>query len=380
MRIALLTLPEETAPDVRVLGRPLAEWQCEMALSLGCERILLVAPALTEPALDIQHLAEAGGAKFQIVPHAHRLLGQLRTDDELLVLDPALLVRGGKAKELLETPRRIFVLPDTAADDGFERLDRETLWAGALWLPGAMVEQLADLDSDAEPGRALLRIAASRGVRRHTLREDSVGKADWIAIGTVNEGLEIGRVITTDKLGRSPDSPGDWLAHRLVRGALVGGRKAAQVGQLGLALGSLSVLSAAGLLASGFPLWSIGVAGAGYLAGRIGLHAGRVEGWKPRLAALPPAAALVIIAAALAVVIAAGWTWSVAGFVTAMVCAWSVEAVRDGGSSGAWFADGVFLALVFGISGAFGFAFGGAVLVCTLAIAAIWAARWQSRS
>ncbi|MEB3414836.1 hypothetical protein VCJ71_02020 [Alteriqipengyuania sp. WL0013] len=380
MRIALLTLPVEEAGTVRVLGRALAEWQCEMALALGCERILLVAPALTGPALDIQHQAEAGEAKFQIVPHAHRLLGQLKTDDELLILDPALLVRGEAAREMLDTPRRIFVMPETAGESGFERLDRETLWAGAAWLPGAMLERLADLDSDAEPASALLRIAAGLGVRRQHLRDEALGKADWAALHSQQDGLEVGREITTDRLGAAPVSPGDWLAHRLVRQWLVNGQAAGRVGRIAAGIAAVLFAGAIVLLALGFALYSVPLAGLAWFAGTILAHSGKVSGWKRGAMLIVPLASLGALAAALAVILARSWTWTIAGFVTAMVVAWAIEAVRGEGSSGSWLRDGVFLAVVIGVTGALDIAFLGAAGLIALAIGAIWAARLRTRS
>lgn len=384
MRIALLTLPYQLGAVgddnvVTILGRSIQEWQCDLALELGCEKVLLVAPALTEDALDIQHQAEAGGAKFQIVPHAHRLLGQLHTDDDLLVLDPKLLAQGSRAREVLTRRRRIFALPNVADRPDFERLDKETVWAGAAWLPGGMVERLSDFGSDADPASALLRIAASLGLRRETLPTDVIGSTEWASVTSASAGREIGRTITTARLGSPSNSPGDWLAHAVARQFLIGGRQGSVVAAVGAAISLAILAGCAALLVFDMPLLTVPAAGFSWFVSRVSAHSAKVAGWNAWFTSLLSTLTMMTLVVALAYLLALEMSWAIAAFVSLMVAAWAVEATRSARFAN-WFRDGTVAAAYIGLAGASGHIFAGAVLAIALSIGIIWGNRFAHRS
>src|SRR5690606_40835190 len=100
------------------------------------------------------------------------LLGAVRADDELLALAPGLLPEAADALEGLGKRKGVLVLPaGPGVAAGFERLDLNRAWAGALVVGGAQVELLSDLPPDIEPTSALVRIALQARLPERTLSE-----------------------------------------------------------------------------------------------------------------------------------------------------------------------------------------------------------------
>src|SRR5690606_41703492 len=135
-------------------------------------------------AIALRHASEARGARFVSVGDAHGLLGAVPAGDELLVLAPELLAEDRRALEALERGTAILVLPaGPGVAAGFERIDLERAWGGALGLSGRLVERLSDLPPDSEATAALLRIALQARVAEQRLPEEvlaeELGRASW---------------------------------------------------------------------------------------------------------------------------------------------------------------------------------------------------------
>ena len=71
MRVALIFATEQAGHTgasramLRVGGVALARHQLGLALALGCERVICVAPVVDADLVGLQHVTEAGGARFQ---------------------------------------------------------------------------------------------------------------------------------------------------------------------------------------------------------------------------------------------------------------------------------------------------------------------------
>jgi len=131
-------------------------------------------------AIALRHAAEARGARFQCIGDTHGLLGAVPAADELLVLAPGLLPEDAVALESLERGSAVLVLPaGPGVAAGFERIDLERAWGGALVLPGRLVERLSDLPADSEATAALLRIALQARVAEKRLAEEALAEGSW---------------------------------------------------------------------------------------------------------------------------------------------------------------------------------------------------------
>lgn len=247
---------------VGLAGKSLAARQVDFALAAGAERIFLLGNggAETKAVCD---LAERSGAKVQVVANAHGLLGSMSATDELLVLSPGLLPESSKALILLEKGSSVLVLPAAQGiPAGFERIDLERAWGGALVVPGGLVERLAELPQDFEPASALLRIALQARTPERRLSEVVLADGSW----TMLDGASAARdeAWLARKLPLPPaNQPSRRLAHfalqrsafRLMdRQRAVPAMRAATVVLLAAGVG----LAAAGLAPVGFALVALG--------------------------------------------------------------------------------------------------------------------------
>ena len=272
MRSALISIAGQ--PPLTLAGKTLARRQLDFALAAGCEGVIALGDGSSAEAIALRHAAEAGGARFQAIRDGHGLLGAVRAEDELLALAPGLLPEAAAALEVLGKGKVVLVLPagsGTAA--GFERIDLERAWAGALVVGGAHVERLSDLPADMEPASALVRIALQAHVKERRLPDDLIADGSWTILrdGAGTHAAEQGW-LKRHLAAATPWMPTRWLADKalqpfatrllaaprsveaLVAGALLllaGGVLAAWYGvaALGFALIPLGAVLAQGALA-----------------------------------------------------------------------------------------------------------------------------------
>lgn len=163
-----------------IAGKSLARRQLDFALAAGCERVIALGNGASPEAIALRHASEARGARFVSIGDAHGLLGAVPAGDELLVLAPGLLPEDRRALDALERGTAILVLPaGPGVAAGFERIDLERAWGGALVLSGRLVERLSDLPPDSEATAALLRIALQARVAEKRLPEEVLAEGTW---------------------------------------------------------------------------------------------------------------------------------------------------------------------------------------------------------
>lgn len=99
---------------LRVGGASLARHQLSLVLAAGCERVVCVARDFGPDLIALQHEAERGGARFQVIPGARGLTGLVTAVDEVLVMAEGLLPTTGDALRLLDGPPAVLVQPAEA--------------------------------------------------------------------------------------------------------------------------------------------------------------------------------------------------------------------------------------------------------------------------
>jgi hypothetical protein len=262
VRAALISI---SGSSLALVGKTLARRQLDFAIAAGCESVIALGDGGSAEAIALRHAAEAAGARFQAVRDSHGLLGAVRAEDELLALAPGLLPEAAAALELLGKGKVVLVLPagsGTAA--GFERIDLERAWAGALVVGGAHVERLSDLPADIEPASALVRIALQGHVKERRLPDDLIADGSWIVLreGAVTPALEVGW-LKRHLSAATPWMPTRWLATEALRplaARLLGAGRSVEALTAGVVvvLAGAILAAAFGVAALGFALVPVG--------------------------------------------------------------------------------------------------------------------------
>ena len=198
MRVALISI-HETLPlgsetrlraMLQVAGKSVAQWQVDMALAAGCSKVLCVASDISHNIIALQHSIEARGAEFHLIGSKARLSALVRATDEMLVLADGLLPLASEGVALLtdgpdHQRASVLAIPiEQALSAGMERIDLNHGWAGAMIVPGRVVERLFDLDlpEDIDIPSSLMRCALQMGVKLRLLPEAALLEQRWIVV------------------------------------------------------------------------------------------------------------------------------------------------------------------------------------------------------
>lgn len=280
VRVALLSMTGRAGDDLGAplaelafAGRSLAERQLDLALALGCERIVCLAEGLDKSLVALQLKAEAAEAKFNLVAGPRALLGLVSANDELVVLADGLLPTAHEAEEALAGGNCVLVLPvEAGIAAGFERIDLNYAWAGALSMPGRLVERLAQLPPDCDPVSALLRIALQGRIPERELPERLLTDRQWSLIATEAQLAELEPEWLRRHVARpNPFAPGRGLARFAIRnmGArlLATGWKPIYLVGAGLGLGVAAIVGAV----FGYSVLALLVYGLGWMIAEAGI-------------------------------------------------------------------------------------------------------------
>lgn len=250
---------------LRIGGLTVARQQLALALALQCDRIVCIAPALTNPIVELQHLAERAGVQFHVIPGARPLVGLVTATDELIVLADGLFASTAEACDLLSDGQSVLVQPiELGLAAGFERIDLNHAAAGAMRLPGRLVERLADLPADCDAVSSLQRIALQAGVRQRALPAPGQDGLFWTLVRSDDEAHAIEPLwIRQRTRDAAPLGPARALALLAVRGlgpALLHAGSGANAVLIGSLAAVLLALGAGwfGYVATGLGLCALG--------------------------------------------------------------------------------------------------------------------------
>lgn len=268
-----------TRAFLRVGGATLARHQLALVLALGCEKVICLARTLESDVLALQHEVEAAGCRFHAVTGPRGLMGLVSTADEVFVLAEGLLPPPDSVSAWLEAGAGVAVQPvEPGLAAGFERIDAELAFGGAMRLPGRLVERLSDLPPDCDAISALMRIALQAGVARRPCG-DSATSAPWRLVRDEAEAQAGEQAWIRHLTHRAEDdaAPSSWAARLAVRAV---GPSILHAGSGGQAV--TIAAGATGLLALGAGWFGLGALGLGtcaltWVLRRTGALLSRVE-------------------------------------------------------------------------------------------------------
>lgn len=187
MRAALISLSQQGEnTQLTVAGLSIAQRQLLFARQCGCTGVIAHGGGASADAVALRHAAEKAGMRYQVVSNSHALPGAIGDEDSLLVLQPDLLPEARPALDLLRAEgERVLVIsagPGTAA--GFERIDLDRAWGGALTMPGRWLGRLNSLPEDAAPHAALLRICLQQKLPEARLDDTLLDDGRWMVVAS----------------------------------------------------------------------------------------------------------------------------------------------------------------------------------------------------
>jgi len=272
----------ESAATICLAGKSLVQRQIDFALAAGAERVILLAEGNCPEEIAVRRQAERAGVKLQTIGSARGLLGVLRATDELLVLAPGLLAEAAEAVDLLGKGNSVLVLPAAqGVAAGFERIDLNRAWAGALVVPGALVERLAELPPDIETAAALLRIALQATVPERRLPDSLLAAGSWTMFAPTDDIAAAEKAwLERHATSVTRDRPTPWLA------SLVLQRAAFSLLERDRSFALLLVASVV-LLCAAVGFTALEFASVGFALLAVGALAAEIAAGFARLAAIP---------------------------------------------------------------------------------------------
>ena len=264
-----------------VAGRSLLDWQVDVALRLGCERVVCLCEAPSQAVIAQQRRVEGAGLAFHTARGPLQLASLFRDEDMVLLLRDALFVGGDTACDLLaeegQLEPAIWTLPashalTTAFPEDFERIDRERHWAGVAVIPGQCARALGDLPSDGDAVSLLLRLALQHRTECKAVPVQILESDDWVTASDQSALERLGAGMMATSL---PDpqwaGPTNALATTIVR------RSAPYWLQSTPEMSGLGALSfgvmGAGFAAVGYPVPGLAVVALGAFAAALSANA-----------------------------------------------------------------------------------------------------------
>lgn len=204
---------------LRIGGTTVARQQLALAQALGCERVVCIAPGLSPELIALQHSVERGGGQFHVIAGPRALAGLVTANDDLIVLSDGLFASIEAVVGLLEQGQAVLVQPiEQGLAAGFERIDLDHAAAGAMRLPGRLVERMAELPADCDAASSLQRIALQAGIRQRPIPPLGDAGQFWTLLRNEQEAHAIEPRWVRQRLqDNAPYGPGRWLAQLTAR-------------------------------------------------------------------------------------------------------------------------------------------------------------------
>lgn len=261
MRVALLSTLDDTAASGQLraayrnfAGSRIIDRQIDLALAAGCETIACLVEGIGREVAEAQRRAEQAGVRFVAMQQPRALSGLVTASDELFILGSGVLPADDIVLRHLTRPVILAFPAEDAVPRGYERIDLEFAWSGALLAPGTIVERLAEMPPDSDVVSSLLRLALQSGVKILPIERRLLEEGQWHLDPSIADLVEREeRWIKTHASPAAFTAPGLAVAERIgarfARDTL--GTKGARLPAIGAAISGIGAL---GLAIFGMPV------------------------------------------------------------------------------------------------------------------------------
>lgn len=291
MRIALVSATERTPEgelraEQLLAGRSVLEWQIDLALALGCERIICLCQSQSSDfVIGEQRRVEGQGLSFHAVRNHLQMVSLIRADDQIfvqlggLIVEQLGIIAALKSQENLDNVilalRSDHALSSTNPDD-FQRIDMDRHWGGIAVLPGECALALKEMPEDGDAVSLLLRLGLQARVPCNNVPAAMLDNDRWILAGNREAMEQRGRALIAASLPLTTwIGPGVALAGSVVR--LSANRWLSQGGEISAGIAIAGMLAATGLAAFGLGVAGLGVAAISAFAASLAKSAGSLR-------------------------------------------------------------------------------------------------------
>ncbi len=182
MALAALICAYHDAPDspgglratLPLAGRTLVERQARLAAQAGASPIVILVERVPHELAAVIDRLRGEGIAAAVARSVADAAEAVAPEDRLLVMADGLVADGPHVSRLLAIGgSALLTIPDSGADERFERIDADARWAGLAMLDGAALRQTAAMLQDWDLQSTLLRRAVQAGARQLALRADA---------------------------------------------------------------------------------------------------------------------------------------------------------------------------------------------------------------
>lgn len=201
MPSALLAALERTddgklAATLQVAGKSALQWQADLALDLGCDRIICVCGKNDPEIIRVQTAVESAGSEFHVVKSPHQVAALAPSSGDLIIMRDSLYVDKSAAASVIGADLSVASInvehsEASVAPHRYERIDGAHVWAGLARIPSALGNRLTDFPPDNDAISLLLRLGLQAGIKPAEIEPSWLIDKEWAVVGANEEAAQI---------------------------------------------------------------------------------------------------------------------------------------------------------------------------------------------
>ena len=188
-----------------VAGQTLIEYQVRVARHCGAGHIVVLVDQMPSALVAAFDRLRADGIDIEIARDAGDAADRIHPDEALLVMASGAVASREMVASIAAAPRpTLLTLADTAANQGFERIDAHSRWAGIALLDGKLLRATSAILGDWTLGPTLLRTAVQAGAVQQMV-------SDGTKVALLHDQISAG-IFSNSLAGDVPRRATNWFA------------------------------------------------------------------------------------------------------------------------------------------------------------------------